>query len=73
MSENEEVKFENYKQRQNYYKEKYKNRGSIFFAQNVDATIYTEDGRMGKIRQKKGRTYRKPKEVEQVHLKKDMN
>lgn len=57
----EEPKFENYKQRQNYYKEKFKNRGSIFFAQQPKARIYAE-GRVGTIENKKGRTYRKIKE-----------
>lgn len=60
----DELKFENYKEKQNYYKEKFKNRGTIFFAQYSDARVYTEDGKVGKIKRKKGRTYRKFKVAE---------
>lgn len=49
---NDEPKFENYKQRQNYYKEKYKNRGVVFLRSekryNKDGTVATP-----------GKTYRK--------------
>ena len=57
---NEEPKFENYKQRQNYYKEKYKNRGTVFFSQQGSGQLFAE-GRVGTIKAKKGRTYRKEK------------
>lgn len=56
----EEPKFENYKQKQRYYNEKYKNRGDIFFAQPGSAEIFA-NGRVGNIKRKKGRTYRKEK------------
>lgn len=56
----EEPKFENYKQKQRYYDEKYKNRGDIFFAQPGSAEIFA-NGRVGSIKRKKGRTYRKDK------------
>lgn len=64
MSENNEVfkeenleiepKFENYKQKQNYYKEKYKNRGTTVW-------VSKRVGRDGKIVQP-GRTYEITKE-----------
>lgn len=60
MIEEKEPVFENYKQRQNYYKEKYKNRGEKFFTQQPKAKMYTEDGMIGHIKSQKGRTYRKP-------------
>lgn len=56
----EEPKFENYKQRQRYYDEKYKNRGEIFFAQRGQAEVFA-NGRLGTIKKQKGRTYRKEK------------
>ena len=54
----EEPTFENYKQKQRYYDEKYKNRGSIFFAQRGSAEVFA-NGQVGKIKKEKGRTYRK--------------
>ena len=57
-SKNDEPVFENYKQRQRYYDEKYKNRGSVFFAQRGSAELFA-NGRVGTIKRKKGRTYRK--------------
>lgn len=56
----EEPKFENYKQKQRYYDEKYKNRGDIFFAQPGSAEIFA-NGRVGTFKKLKGRTYRKDK------------
>lgn len=53
----DEPKFENYKQKQRYYDEKYKNRGSVFFAQRGSAELFA-NGRVGTIKRKKGRTYR---------------
>ena len=64
MSENikeaviEEENFKNYKEKQRYYDEKYKNRGSIFFAQRGSAEVFA-NGQVGKIKKQKGRTYRK--------------
>ena len=55
---NDEPIFENYKQKQRYYDEKYKNRGSVFFAQRGSAELFA-NGRVGTIKRKKGRTYRK--------------
>lgn len=57
-NKNDEPIFENYKQRQRYYDEKYKNRGSVFFAQRGSAELFA-NGRVGTIKRKKGRTYRK--------------
>lgn len=57
-SKNDEPVFENYKQRQRYYDEKYKNRGDVFFAQRGSAELFA-NGRVGTIKRKKGRTYRK--------------
>lgn len=57
-SKNDEPVFENYKQKQRYYDEKYKNRGSVFFAQRGSAELFA-NGRVGTIKRKKGRTYRK--------------
>ena len=57
-NKNDEPVFENYKQRQRYYDEKYKNRGSVFFAQRGSAELFA-NGRVGTIKRKKGRTYRK--------------
>ena len=57
-SKNDEPIFENYKQKQRYYDEKYKNRGSVFFAQRGSAELFA-NGRVGTIKRKKGRTYRK--------------
>lgn len=57
-SKNDEPVFENYKQKQRYYDEKYKNRGSVFFAQRGSAELFA-NGRVGSIKRKKGRTYRK--------------
>lgn len=59
IEEEKEPEFENYKQKQNYYKEKYSNRGTIFFAQQPKARMYTEDGMIGHIKSQKGRTYKK--------------
>ena len=56
----EEPTFENYKQKQRYYDEKYKNRGSIFFAQRGSAEVFA-NGMSGSIKREKGRTYRKDK------------
>ena len=50
----DEPKFENWKQRQNYYKEKYKNRGKTVW-------VSKRIGRDGKVIQP-GKTYEKPKE-----------
>ena len=50
----DEPKFENYKQKQNYYKEKYKNRGKTVW-------VSKRLGRDGKVIQP-GRTYEKPRE-----------
>ena len=57
----EEKEFNNYKERQRYFDEKYKNRGDIFFAQQPKAKIYA-DGKAGEVKKQKGRTYIKPKE-----------
>lgn len=57
-SKNDEPVFENYKQRQRYYDEKYKNRGDVFFAQRGSSELFA-NGRVGTIKRKKGRTYRK--------------
>jgi len=57
-NKNDEPVFENYKQRQRYYDEKYKNRGDIFFAQRGSSELFA-NGRVGTIKRKKGRTYRK--------------
>jgi len=57
-NKNDEPVFENYKQRQRYYDEKYKNRGDVFFAQPGSAELFA-NGRVGTIKRKKGRTYRK--------------
>ena len=56
---NEEPKFNNYKEKQRYYEEKYKNRGKLFFSQIGSARIFGENGRKGTIKPVKGRTYRK--------------
>lgn len=56
----EEPKFENYKQKQRYYDEKYKNRGNIFFSQQGKGQLFAE-GKVGTIKPVKGRTYRKEK------------
>lgn len=58
INKNDEPVFENYKQKQRYYDEKYKNRGSVFFAQRGSAELFA-NGRVGTIKRKKGRTYRK--------------
>ena len=50
----DEPKFENYKQKQNYYKEKYKNMGKTIW-------VSKRIGRNGKIIQD-GKTYEKPEE-----------
>ena len=50
---NEEPIFKNYKERQNYYKEKYKNRGKVIHT----SIIYNKDGNIiqpGKTYTKKG-------------------
>lgn len=56
----EEPKFENYKQKQRYYDEKYKNRGDVFFAQRGSSELFA-NGKVGTIKKVKGRTYRKDK------------
>lgn len=56
----EEPKFENYKQKQRYYDEKYKNRGDVFFAQRGSSELFA-NGKAGTIKRVKGRTYRKDK------------
>ena len=58
ISKNDEPVFENYKQKQRYYDEKYKNRGNVFFTQRGSAELFA-NGRVGTIKRKKGRTYRK--------------
>lgn len=55
---NDEPIFENYKQRQRYYDEKYKNRGDIFFAQRGSSELFA-NGKVGTLKKVKGRTYRK--------------
>lgn len=50
----DEPKFENWKQKQNYYKEKYKNRGKTVW-------VSKRIGKNNTILQS-GRTYRKPEE-----------
>ena len=57
-SKNDEPVFENYKQKQRYYDEKYKNRGDIFFAQRGSSELFA-NGKVGTIKKVKGRTYRK--------------
>lgn len=53
--------FKTYKEKQNYYREKYKNRGKVFFAQdNTTAQLFSDD-KVGTIKKKKGRTYIKGK------------
>jgi len=59
-NKNDEPVFENYKQRQRYYDEKYKNRGDIFFAQRGSSELFA-NGKVGTIKKVKGRTYRKDK------------
>lgn len=63
-NENLEPKFENYKQRQNYYKEKYKNRGTTVW-------VSKRVGRDGKIVQP-GKTYETTKEKVVYKTIKDM-
>lgn len=58
INKNDEPVFENYKQKQRYYDEKYKNRGDIFFAQRGSSELFA-NGKVGTIKRKKGRTYRK--------------
>ena len=62
--DNEEIKFENYKQKQNYYKEKYKNRGKTIW-------ISKQISREGKVLQM-GRTYETTKERVVKKTMKDM-
>lgn len=57
-NKNDEPIFENYKQKQRYYDEKYKNRGDIFFAQRGSSELFA-NGKVGTIKKVKGRTYRK--------------
>ena len=45
------MEFKNFKEKQNYYKNLYKNRGSIFFAQPQPAKVY--DKEVGKYNEKK--------------------
>lgn len=59
-SKNDEPVFENYKQKQRYYDEKYKNRGDVFFAQRGSSELFA-NGKVGTIKKVKGRTYRKDK------------
>lgn len=50
--------FKNYKEKQNYYKELYKNRGKIFFAQRPGGYAFDKvTGKRILVRSKKGRTY----------------
>ena len=48
----------NYKLKQNYYKEKYKNRGGIKFAQPAIPRLFANN-QVAKLTPKKGKTYRK--------------
>ena len=59
-NKNDEPVFENYKQKQRYYDEKYKNRGDVFFAQRGSSELFA-NGKVGTIKKVKGRTYRKDK------------
>lgn len=56
----ERVEFDNYKQKQNYYKEKYKNRGTDLHKQPLGSVVL-ENGRF--VRKFKGTTMYKVGEV----------
>lgn len=52
------MEFKNFKEKQNYYKNLYKNRGSIFFAQLQSAKVYDKEvGKYISVKRIKGRTY----------------
>lgn len=52
------MEFKNFKEKQNYYKNLYKNRGSIFFSQLQPAKVYDKElGRYISVKRIKGRTY----------------
>lgn len=52
------MEFKNFKEKQNYYKNLYKNRGSIFFAQPQPAKVYDKEvGKYISVKRIKGRTY----------------
>lgn len=52
------MEFKNFKEKQNYYKNLYKNRGSIFFAQHQPAKVYDKEvGKYISVKRIKGRTY----------------
>jgi len=56
----EEIEFANYKEKQKYFNEKYKNRGEIFFSQ--PEPIWYKNGKKLDIPiRPKGKTYVKPK------------
>lgn len=52
------MEFKNFKEKQNYYKNLYKNRGNIFFAQPQPAKVYDKEvGKYIYVKRIKGRTY----------------
>ena len=52
------MEFKNFKEKQNYYKNLYKNRGNIFFAQPQPAKVYDKEvGKYISVKRIKGRTY----------------
>lgn len=52
------MEFKNFKEKQNYYKNLYKNRGSIFFSQPQSAKVYDKEvGKYISVKRIKGRTY----------------
>ena len=52
------MEFKNFKEKQNYYKNLYKNRGNIFFAQPQPAKVYDKEvGKYIPVKRIKGRTY----------------
>ena len=52
------MEFKNFKEKQNYYKNLYKNRGSIFFAQPQSAKVYDKEvGKYISVKRIRGRTY----------------
>lgn len=64
----EEKEFKSYKEQQNYYKEKYKNRGQYLFAQPLPAKIYNGD-RTGTVKPQKGKTYKKQTDSDVLQIK----
>ena len=56
-----EETFNTYKEKQKYYANKYKNRGKIFFSQDFNAQIFSDE-KVGTLKKKKGRTYKKVKD-----------